>query len=180
MLATYTDLPRVPVVEAEKKASELLEVLETFTITDPEDVEVLGTLLKEVHTELKELDKLRLVATKPAREAQRDINAFFAGAKNSLSAAKSKIKKLLDDHRRKVAEQNAKAMETLSQGQPAAVVPVPVMKTRQELQVEIIDAEKVPREYLCIDLPALKALAKAGGEAPPGVRFVRVERTVVG
>ena len=182
-ITTYTDLPVVPVRETEHKAKALLESLEGFAIVTEADAGMAGELLREVHRELKDLDKLRLEAGKPAREAQKDINAFFQPALKALGTAKGKLKKIIDDHRVTVAEQNAKALEILSQGQAAPMVPVvdvPGTRTRQDVEVKVIDVDKIPREYMCVDWSALKILAKSGGEAPPGVEFVRVERTVMG
>ena len=182
-ITTCTDLPILPVRETERKAAMLLESLGDFAIVTPADAEVAGELLQEVHRELKELDKLRLEVGRPAREAQKDINNFFAPVIKALNTAKSRIKLIIDEHRREVAEQNAAAMEILSQGQAAPMVPrvdVPGTRTRQDVEVKVIDVDKIPREYMCVDWSALKILAKSGAEAPPGVEFIRTESTVIG
>lgn len=178
-LTTYTVLPAVKLSASKEKAEHLLDALESWTITDNESAATAGSLLRQAHDEAKKLDKLRLEAGKPAREAQKDINNFFKPTIEAWTKAKTKVKGLLDDHRRAVDEANRQAMAEL---QPQAMVPAPQVEGvtyRNEVKIEIVDFDKIPREWLTVDWSKLKIHARQGGEAPEGVKFVQEQKAQV-
>jgi len=185
-ITTYTDLPAVRIKEKTEEAQNLCQVLSTLEIRDPEQADQFGTLLKEVHREITELDTLRKDVGKPAREAQKDINDFFKPAIQAFGKAKDLLKEKLRDYVQSVQEANQETLERVSQGDGAAlarVVPeAPAAGTamRKRLRIIVKNFAVIPREYLCVDYSALKILAKSGGEEPPGVQFVWEDDVVVG
>jgi hypothetical protein len=185
-ITTYTDLPSVQIQAKVDEANELLQVLETVEVQGPEQADQLGGLLKEVHREIKDLDTLRKEVGKPAREAQKDINDFFKPAIQAYTQAKDLVKEKLEAYARRVQEENQSALEQTAQGDTAALArivpeaPAAGTSTRKELRIEVVNIDRIPREYLCVDYSALKILAKNGGEAPPGVEFRWIEKVVVG
>lgn len=189
-IATYTDLPAVKIADKVEEARALCKILETVEIPDQQRADEYGALLKQVHTEIKDLDTLRLEVGKPAREAQKDINAFFKPAIKGYTKAKDQIKGLLETYAAKVAAENQAAFEAAAQASEAdapqalarvvSEAPAAGTSTRNELKIEVVDLDKVPREFLCVDYSALKAHAKNGGDAPDGVTFTWSQKIVVG
>lgn len=185
-ITTYTDLPSVKIEEYAQKGRDLLQALATFEVHDPTTADTLGTLLKGVHQEIKALDELRLQVGKPAREAQKDINAFFKPALQVFQETKNIITDKLQRYAEEVQRRNREAIEQVAAGSVGALdkimpeTPVSGTSTRKELHVEVMDFDQIPREFLCVDWSALKIHAKKGGEAPPGVRFEWREKVVVG
>lgn len=185
-LTTYTVLPAVKMKEATNKARGLLAALQTWDVVDAATEAQAGELLKQTHGEIKALDKLRLEVGKPARDAQKDINAFFEPPLKAYKEAKGLIKRKLEAHKRAIEQANRAAAEEAARGNIDAlgeIVPdaAPAgVRYQDELVIKVVDFGKVPREYLCVDMSALKILARAGGEAPPGVVFERKSKAVVG
>lgn len=193
-LATYTVLPDVPVREKQVEAEVLTEVLETFELIDSETADQAGSLLKEVHGELQKLEISRKAAKAPALEAGRDIDAFFRpvigawqGAKTALTRKLTAYTRQLEAARAKaVAEAAAAAQARDTPAVEAALAQVKAPSTTQgtmqrtSIEVVVVDAALVPREYLMVDMASLKALARTGGKAPSGVTFTVATRVQVG
>ena len=185
-VGTWVELPKADVRAAAEKAEGLLTALETFEICDLEHAEIAGQLLKEVHEEIKRLDKIRKDAGKPARDAQRAINDYFKPPLTLLEKAKREIKRRLEvwqateDERRREAIAKAAEGDTEALADTAPAAPVAGVATRRVIEVLIDDERKIPREFLIVDMRKLQSLANAGGEAPTGVRFVAREAVVVG
>lgn len=185
-LPTYTDLPAVKIQEKTDEAQTLCSMLATVNIQYPEQADQYGGLLKAVHKEIQELDKLRKEIGRPAREAQKDINSFFKPALDAYGKAKALLKDKLEDYAKSVQKANQEALEQASTGDGAALArvvpeaPAAGTSTRKELRIEVTDFDQIPREYLCVDYSALKILANSGGKAPAGIEFRWAEKVVVG
>lgn len=185
-LPTYTDLPAVKIREKTDEAKTLCSMLESVDIQYPEQADEYGGLLRAVHKEIQDLDKLRKEIGQPAREAQKDINTFFRPALDAYGEAKGLLKGKLGDYAQSVQKANQAALEQASTGDGTALArvvpeaPAAGTSTRKELRIIVHDFTAIPREYLCVDYSALKILAKNGGTAPEGVEFRWTEKVVVG
>lgn len=187
-LGTFTLLPttRKTLDEAEANATGLIDALASWAIATDEDAAQAGALLREVHDDHKRLDTMRKEAGKPAREAIKDINQFFKPVLDALSTAKGTLKGKLDEHQRAAQEARRVVLEQVAAGDAGALAqvapsaPVAGVQYRSELDIQITDFDKIPREYLTVDWSKLKLRAREGKPAPAGVSFVVQQKAMVG
>ena len=183
--ALYVDVPNADAKAAlaaeQGQAEQLLGLL-----TVEAAPEQLGAVLQNVQGQIKTIDADRKKWKAPALNASKTIDGFFGPALKALRAVKAKTKTLLAEQAREADRVRREAMAEVAKGQapvtPAlAPVEAPAGVTyRDELVVEIDDFDKVPREFLVVDKSKLAILGKAGGEAPPGVRFRWAKKPIVG
>jgi hypothetical protein len=188
-LVTYVILPttRSEVEVLTKQATELLSVLKNWKIETPEEEAQGAALLQEAHERHKELDAKRREAGAPALAAQREINDLFRPAINAWNDAKNRTKLLLTEAAARKEAANRAALEEAAKGNVDAMrqlvptqAPHKGVAYRDKFHIKIIDEDAIPREYLCIDMSALKIAAREGKPAPPGVQFVRVTEAQAG
>jgi len=188
-LATYVVLPKEKTaVEASVKEVEaLLSVLGTWSIkTEADEVQAAG-LMKEAHARGLTLERQRKHAVAPAVIAQKTINDLFRPAIKGWAEAKTITKRLLTEAVAKREEANRACLAAAASGDTAALQELQTatpaaagIAYRDDIHIEITDVNAVPREYMCVDWSRLKILAKKGGTAPEGVRFVRKTKVQVG
>jgi hypothetical protein len=180
-VATYTILPASrEVITAEfTQAQELLEVLASWEITTAEDEEQAGLILQETHERHKALEAKRKEAVAPAVAAQKEINDLFRAAVKAWSDAKQTTKHLLNEAAARREEANRAKLAEAARGNAAALQDVEPVRPpagaayRDEIKINILDEDLIPREYLSIDWSALKRDARKGLPAPPGVEYIR-------
>ncbi len=188
-LATYVILPaaRGDVQKSADEAAELVKVLNTWDIVTPEDEEQAAGLLKEAHDRYKVLEQQRKEVVGPAVAAQKEINDLFRVATSGWNEAKGIVKRKLSELEARRQAENRRLLEEAAKGDAAALQKVQPAKPapsgvayRDEIKIEIVDENLIPREYLCIDWSALKIAARTGKPAPPGVEFRVVSKARVG
>ncbi len=188
--ALYVDLPgpdvRAGLDEARGRAEELLSILDRHVIDSTQAADQLGQVLQDTHAQIQGLEKQRKTVKAPALLATKEIDSFFRPTTAALKKVKTKITNMIgawtreqDRARRATLAEFAKGAAPATAIAPPTAAPAGVA-FRDELKIEIVDFDKIPREFLCVDMSALKILAKAGGQAPAGVRFERVSKPVVG
>jgi len=179
-LVTYTVLPatRAEVEVETNEALGLVEVLKGWTIETEEDAAQGAEVLKEAGSRWKALDEKRKKAVTPAVQAQREINDLFRGALQAWDEAKRRTKVLLTDRVQRIEEANRAAARAVAAGDASAlgkIAPAPEqpkgLAQGNKVEIKILDFDLIPREYLCVDMSALKVAARAGKPAPPGVEF---------
>jgi hypothetical protein len=151
---------------------------------------------KEASQELAKIYKLleskRVDATKPALEEQRRINGFFKPVLDKLeSVSKGFIGQVNEfvkaekrkEEKRRLEEAKAEAERLLANKppEPKKDLPRPVspnvtVSTTKVWTYEVVDLDKVPREYLTIYDYAVDKAIKAGARQIPGLKIYQDER----
>jgi hypothetical protein len=176
---TWAMLPATSkqVEESVALATQLQTVLEHMAVTTTEDEQNIANVVKEAHGRWKELDALRKSVTKPAVDAQRTINDHFKPALTAWDKAKKTGQRLLNDAAERREAANQARIEAAAAGSKVALAqieettPPAGMQHRREVDIEVVDFDVVPREYLAVDWSKLKIMAKKGEPPPPGVVF---------
>jgi len=185
-IATYTVLPATSaeVAASRETAENLIKVLESWAVETPEDEEKASAILASAHQRFKELDALRKKVAKPAFDAQKTINAHFKPALDAWKQAKTRVQRIMAEavERREAANQARIALA--AKGDAAALAQVESIEApsgvsyREEVDIQIVDFDKIPRDCLTVDWSKLKIMVKNGEPAPPGVEFVRKKKVV--
>ena len=164
----------------EREIEELLDVLDD--INSDEEAAQLAGVLGDVHREAKRLDEERKAALKPLQTEQKQVNARFKPALDLLGRAKAAVKGVLEAWEERREQRYREAIRAAALGGDvdlAAPPPIPGLTYRTEVVVEVLDPLAVPREFLVVDTKALEKLAKAGKDAPDGVRFTTRKKIAV-
>lgn len=185
-IATYTMLPATTqqIEESVATAQKLLTILDKWTLDTPEEEKKAASLLTSAHGKWKELDALRKKVVSPAVQAQRTVNDHFRPALQAWDQVKNRAKQLLAQAVKAREAVNQANLEAVAAGNSTALAKIKPVEApagvsyRDEVQINIIDFDLIPREYLAVDWSALKILAREGKPAPPGVEFVRATKVV--
>lgn len=175
------------------EASSVLMALRDWPCDTTEDEASLAEILGAIKGRAKELEEMRTSITGPLNAAKAAVDALFKPAKTGLAEAESIIKaKLAEAHtRREAANQarlqaasaSAQAGDTASAAASLAAVdrakPAGV-SFRVAWSCQIEDSTKVPREWLTVDVAAVKAHLARFNDTPlepepvPGLKFSKV------
>ena len=185
--ATYVILPstRSEITRHVDEGKALLDALLGATVETKDDEDNISLAMNAAHQNVQKLDALRLVAGKPARDAQKEINAYFKPAIDVWSAAKKQAAKLLMETARAREKALAEAAQAVAEGVPAVMSLIPAAPPgtayRQELVIYVTDRSKVPDEYWLheIDLSKVRA-AWERGESVPGTQTEVITKVRVG
>ncbi len=159
--------------EAEKNA----HALSTIVITSQAMLENAGELLQETKAKFKQLESERTKVTKPLLDAKRQIDSWFDPAKSALRQLEATLKGAMSAY---VTEQEQRRLEALQLGkhEEALATEQPVMpsgiSTRTSWRFNVIDASKVPREYLVLDMAKIQAHVSVhkSNSSIPGIEAV--------
>jgi len=110
------------------------------------------------------------------------ITSYQVKAQSPDEARLTVIQQEIDaeNQRRMVSAARQRIEDYATGGELLSVAPVAGTAVQNVLEVHVVDAAAVPREFMIVDMAALKALARAGGKAPAGVEFRRVSKVRVG
>lgn len=185
-----------PVKEAEQKVSALAVV--SKPVLDWKKISKLDSapeysraceVLTAVKEKLNEAEKERKQIVDPLNGVVKHVNAKFKPYTEALKDIEGHLKFLvvgyLEEQRAlavKLAEKEAKAAEKKGAKQLAEDIrehaltsmPVPASSAvsfRKRWAYKVVDAKKVPREYLCVDSDAVNAAIKAGEREIPGLEI---------
>jgi hypothetical protein len=158
------------------------------------DVDLINQLFAHVRGRVAALEEMRTTITQPLNAAKRAVDALFAPAKKKYEAAEALCRqKLADRAKRQLEAETARTAAVLAPvGAPGAPgagvtmvlpeVPAAVVMTHARPVYSwkwgVDNIHKVPREYLCVDLEALRRhtdqYAKSD-QIPPieGIKFWR-------
>ena len=183
---TFTVLPATSaeVAQSKETAEKVLDILKDWTLVTPEDEAKAAGLLASSHKRWKALDALRKSVAQPAYQAQRTINAHFKPALDAWQKAKAETQRAMQQAVTVRNAANQARIESAATGNASAlaqmedVAPPPGVSYREETHIEIVDFDKIPRDYLAVDWSKLKIMVKNGEAAPPGVSFTRKPKVV--
>ncbi len=168
-----------------------LAMMKRMEITTPEEYENLIELLGELKGFVSGIEELRQSFVKPLNDVVKRINLFFKPTLERYAEAEAEGKRKLqqfaawaDAERERLlqeAEQEAQGGDTVAAAQAifdaaGSIVPkVAGYSERSTWVGEVVDASRLPREYLMPDLAKLQAATKAGGAATriPGWRVFK-------
>lgn len=189
------DMTAPEVAALQTDAEALAASLHGLTIDTPEEYTQVDAFLVDVVRRKDAALAMRRSATGPMREAVATVEGWFRPVVRALEAAEGALKGALGAYRlaldnaaREAREAAAVAAETgdapallAALADATTVAPTGAATATFRWAVACIDAEAVPREFLCVDRAKLDALAKgapADGPAPvvAGVAFERVAR----
>lgn len=172
-----------------------------LTITTSAEEGVAVDLLKQIKESAKEAEIIRKAKKEPFLEMGKRIDAAFKPITDSLSEAENIVKRKLNDYLQKIEQERREAEAKMlkefekSQAQAAeerafgggesVAMPVPEIvlpKTQavgsyakaSQVSVwrwEIVDAKKIPSEYLIVDEKKVNAMVRAGSRSIPGFRI---------
>jgi len=183
---------------------------DTYTIQSPQDVAVATEFLVKVKGRAKRIEELRLFFVKPLNDQVKAINDRFKASLKPLEDVEAKVKRLIGNYtleqdrirREKERElQEAHAKEMAKQEKeadkagtdfvptvaPSIVRSTPTIKTEsgktttiKVWKFEIVDAAKVPREYLEVNESLVRKAVQAGAREIAGVRIYEDVQVKVG
>ncbi len=183
-------MPKVDLVKASELALEYktdAEKTEAYitdlAVTNDPQYEAAASMCADVMRQAKEIDEKRVSFVDPLNQVVKNLNAFFKAPLAHLDKCEEILKKKLGSYvsgeskkRDQLLIEAGKADDTgLSEElieQAEAHIPPKLagVSMRTTWKGEVIDASKIPREYLTPDLKALSAMtkAKAGDPGIPG------------
>lgn len=139
-------------------SASLLEMAESYTITNPEMAVNAGEELKEIKALYKDLEKKRTGATQPINQALREINGWFKPAKQWLKDAEGLLKtkllkyqaeqdRIAQEAQRKIdeeAEQERKRLEKAAALAAQAGMDERAEELREEVEVQQEELQQAP------------------------------------
>lgn len=166
-------------------AANTLEQLENFEISDSEEAEQIGIILRQAHEDFKRLEKMRTEVTKPILEAKRGVDGWFKPVTQKLNALKTLLKGKLEAWNDKQITEREKALESGDNEALATTEPElpPGVATRLTWDWKVVNIDLVPREFMTVDEAAIRAaMERLGPEnvVIPGIEIVSREKVVMG
>jgi hypothetical protein len=163
----------IVVAALEKQAVPVIKKVTDLEIKSNADYQAAANLLSQLSTYEKEAEAKRTGITQPMNAALRNVNALFKPFADKVELVKKTVKARMtawDDkqeaERKKLEAKfetgEIKKMSTLTQKLEAATVYSSSSTTRMVKVLRIVDASKIPREYLVPDEAKIKAAFKEG------------------
>jgi hypothetical protein len=192
--------PNLPTTELQQQAAndvelsgKMLAIVQATPITTPEQYTEAGEELKEIKGELKRVTALRDEAIKPLQAVVTTIKSWFAPALSRLEEAEQTRKRQVStyleakaaaENQARLALQDAVMSDGPDAGQAGAnalaaltvaaesAPKVAGVSSSKIWDFEITDINAIPREFLMVNEPAIRAFIKAAKrpDAIPGVR----------
>ncbi len=183
-------MPKVDLVKAGELALEYKtdaekthEFIGEMTVASAPQYEAAASICADIITQAKEIDAKRREFVDPLNEVVKNLNAFFKPPLEWLDKCEAILKKKLvlfvnseaekrDQLLLQAGQQNDSDLSEalIEQAEIHAIPKVTGVSMRTIWKGEVVDADKIPREYLIPDLKVLNALtkAKAGDPGIPG------------
>lgn len=148
--------------------------------------------LVEVKARVNGLLAQRETVLGPLREAERAVREWFKAPIETHQMIETVLKQRVAGYQETLKQEKHKAIVAAGQAPtPTAMAQLTALATpptpaaisfRKTWDVEIVDPNLVPREYLLIDVAALRKVCQAtkGQIQVPGVRFVQRDGVAVG
>lgn len=191
MTDTAVQVQRPHDLESTEALAELLASLQDLPC-NAETYPGICEALIEVKARVKKLTAQRETVLVPLREADRAAREWFKAPLETYQMIETVLKQRVagyqetlrqEKHAAIVAAGQAPTPTAMAQLTALAVPPTPTaISFRKTWEVEIVDPNLVPREYLLIDVAALRkvCVATKGQIQVPGVRFFQRDGVAVG
>jgi hypothetical protein len=184
-------IPVKSLADAVQEAKGLLVQLDTFHVTNQQQMDGASSFLKEVKAKWKEIEEQRKALGGPLRGKLDEIQSYFKPALDVLLQAEGILKTKISEGARRAEEAQRAALLAAQaahqqgdlQGtaiatqaaQRADVALAPGITTRRVLRCAIDDPSKLPGEFWSPDIRKVQAAVDAGHRQIPGVRIWQEE-----
>jgi hypothetical protein len=169
--------------EAKEEASAALALVQEWpAITTQDQFTLACETLLDVKGQYKALEAKRKTITAPLWEAYQATQALFKPALDYLTSAERVLKQKVGEYTQAQERVRLAALAASTQAAPA-IVPAPAEApkgiTVTEVRTwEVIDPDKVPREYCSPDQVKIQQAIDAGDTAIPGIRFAMTPKVI--
>jgi len=163
------------VAGTQEEAAEWVSFFQSWTPGTEDEREHAAAAMREVHDRLKALEKRRKNITDPLHKAKREVDALFRPARELLERAKAALKAGLERSAAAQLHAYEQAVEAVEPVNAIPPTPAPGTSLRWDHEIVVLDEDKIPKEYWCLDWSALRIAAKEGRDVP-GVRFDPVQK----
>lgn len=171
-------------VEIEVRIKEQSKIAMKMRIKTKEEALQSKEVASKIQQAIKQIDKRRLEKTKDAREYVDNINKYAGELKEPLLKAKAHLASQLlnwqrEEARKEIEERKAREKATADsllagdkteKSSPPKPKQEKIIATRKTLEYTIVDAKKIPREFLMPDDLKIRKALKAKIEIP-GVNY---------
>lgn len=170
--------------ELRDQADELFKAahaLEAAPLSD-DVAEKLTHLGKLVSTHLARIEEARKTEKEAYLDACRTVDGFFKGIAHHAEEAKAVVTRRLGDFIKAERERKAAENWTKPEEEKAEVKTdygVTAFARKGKLVIQVVDLDKVPRQYLMLNEAAVRAAVKGGLVTIPGLLLVQEEKVVV-
>lgn len=170
-------------------AKDVLAQLRDLVVETPEQIEIAGAILVDVKGEYKRLDERLKQITAPMNAALKSVRDLFRPALLALEEAESLLKAKISQAQLAIAETNRRAMEATQAALAAGNVRLAAQASSAIVSTEapsgvsyrdawtfrVVDASKLPRDFLMPDMKKIAAHVKVHGDKHPipGVEVVK-------
>lgn len=178
-------------LESTEALAEMSASLQELRCT-PETYPGICDALIDVKARVKGLTEQQETILKPLREAESAVRNWFRSPIETYKMIEAGLKRRVAEYQETLRQEKHKAIvaagqaptpTAMAQLTALAVPPTPAaISFRKTWEVEIVDPNLVPREYLLIDTTALRkvCVATKGQIQVPGVRFFQKDGVAVG
>lgn len=178
-------------LESPAALAELSESLQDLVCT-PETYPGICDALIDTKARVKSLTEQQETILKPLREAESAVRNWFRSPIETYKMIEAGLKRRVAEYQETLRQEKYAAIvaagqaptpTAMAQLTALAVPPTPAaISFRKTWDLEIVDPNLVPREYLLIDVSALRKVCQAtkGQIQVPGVRFFQRDGVAVG
>jgi len=193
--------------QIETRCSRILDKARKIEVTDDKSVEDASTGLKVVRDLKKTIENKRKFFVKPLNDHVKRINEFFKSFSSPLDQADKILNKKILDYqeykKEQVRKEQEKLRKKLERQENSGILPLRLKQKEKELQeqlssktiqydsgikvttrkrwtFEVVDIEKVPREYLIVNDKKVNQAIKKGIRDIPGLKIYQKEKIVTG
>lgn len=191
------------IVEVKKETVKIVEVANSVAIANDEDANKTSVLIQSIAKMKKSLNSQRLFFTKPLNDQMKKINELFKQMSSPLVEADEIVRvkvlayrkeqqKIADEQERlleiarkkrqakidKIAEEKGVEAPKLEVTKVEASAPMQGATTRKSWTYKVVDQAKIPREYLQIDVVAVREAIRNGVRAVDGLEIFEEETLV--
>lgn len=189
--------PEIKLAEIAKEVGSIQEQSNAIVITSPEQLQEATVFAAKVKARVDKVEEWRTFFTKPLLDQKKRIDDLFKAQSQPLTMVLTKVKRAMSDYAMaeelKAREEEAKKLKLReaanakreSAGKAPIAAPVRTVEreaptvhteagksTRKMVwKAEVVDPNKVPRQYLKVDEAAIRAAVKAGERKIEGVRI---------
>lgn len=193
-MSTAIALPKKTQLRTKKEldeAQEIFDNLEDLIVEDKDDIEFASKMLREVKGKKKFLEGERGKVTYHLNEALEIIRSWFRDPIKLLTQCEKILKEKIDDAMEEMERKQQEALDkaskaamsgkkssarrALEDAKAAEIGPIEGIQVRAGWDYEIVDFNKIPRKWLCVDDPMLKAhiRSKKGDVQIPGIKVIK-------
>lgn len=173
----------------------------SYYVTDQDSATGANEILVEITLGLKQIEEKRKSFTAPLNQSLKEINNTFKNITEPIEAAKTALSQRLmswraaeqrrieeeqekarkeEERRRKIQEAHAAKGHQVSETITPVERPMPfavqdTTRTRRMWTYDIVDENRIPREYLMVDKTEIMKAVSSGVRDIPGVKIYQKE-----